>query len=80
MKIPSMFSTNRPRPFHYTPLFKTDEERPIVKRVENKGEKKFQFTRKAKNSGLFPALTVNILVPAAILAAIVYFCLIIVGK
>jgi hypothetical protein len=80
MKIPSLFSTNRPRPFHYTPLFNAEEEKPIVKRVENKDEKKFQFTRKAKNTGLFPAWAVNILVPAAILAAIVYFCLIIVGK
>ena len=79
MKIPSLFSNNRPRPFHYTPLFKTDDERPIVKRLENKEEKKFQFTRKAKNSGLFPSWALNLLVPAAILAAIVYFCLIIVG-
>jgi hypothetical protein len=52
-----------------------------VKKLEdqNKPENKFKFTRKAKNSGLFPAWAVNILVPAAILAAIVYFCLIIVG-
>ena len=79
MKIPSLFSHNRPRPFHYTPLFKTDDDRPIVKRLENKEEKKFQFTRKAQNSGLFPSWALNLLVPAAILAAIVYFCLIIVG-
>jgi hypothetical protein len=81
MKIPSLFSTNRARPFHYTPIFSRDEEKPIVKKLEdqNKPENKFKFTRKAKNSGLFPAWAVNILVPAAILAAIVYFCLIIVG-
>lgn len=81
MKLPSLFSTNGPRPFHYTPIFSRDEEKPIAKKLEdkNKAENKFKFTRKAQNSGLFPSWALNLLVPAAILAAIVYFCLIIVG-
>lgn len=79
MKLPSLFSGNRPRPFHYTPLFNTEAERPIRQKLEQQPEKKFAFTRKVKSSGLLPAWLLNLLVPAAILAAIVYLCLIIVG-
>lgn len=69
-----------PRPFQYTPLFDKEGERPISKRLQNTEERKFSFERKAKRTGFDMSNLLKLLLPAAILAAIAYFCLIIAGK
>lgn len=68
----------KPRSFTYTPIAPSTGKGPVTSKLENRN--RIKFNRKAQKQSLFSRGRWQLFVMAALLAGLVYLCLIIVDK